>query len=120
MCWPASGRGQGWSQGRVWPAGGWAASADYKTMVFLLAGVCLLGGRAGPKARAASLVSGTGALRILGFMSANWWVLLGPGTSGERNLWVLGLCLHTVTSGWVPGPFVGKAVSRGGCWHMGS
>lgn len=45
-------------------------------------------GKAGPEARAGSLVGGAQVQQILGLLPAHWWAELGPRVSGCRSLGV--------------------------------
>lgn len=57
---------------------------DHRTVIFLVAGICLLVGGVGPKATAGLLV-GSSTLGILGLVSTHWWVKLCP-----EGLWLEG------------------------------
>ena len=124
------GLGPSHSQGRIWPTSEWAGSAGCG---FLVAGVCLLVGEAGPDARPGSLVGRARAQQVpgqgltcywaghvcrlggCGFLMAALCPLVGKngpearaesveGGAGSKGLWGWGL--STGAWSWFLGPQV--------------
>ena len=93
LCWPASGQGRGPAGSRVGSAllsAGWVRRLP--DCGFLAFGVCPLVSEAGPEAGAGFLEGRARAQEILELVAAQWWVELGPGTSGgqghvQRQVW---------------------------------